>query len=213
MIQQPSSVLISRINFDFCTTACSRYQPREIGVRYHGTMIPFEVFIDAAKAEQDAILATLFEPCPALNGLIRNTVLPGNSYTTFLEFIDGVRTALMALVEESVHNPLSIESLQQIVCAHPRLGAADPASLLLHLRQEQQSLQGRQQELQQLKQLNAEYERAFPGLRYVVFVNQRPHSEIVKDMRDRIGENNVHEEYRRALLAMCDIAESRLDKL
>jgi 2-oxo-4-hydroxy-4-carboxy--5-ureidoimidazoline (OHCU) decarboxylase len=40
----------------------------------------------------------------------------------------------------------------------------------------------------QLAKLDEEYEARFPGLRYVVFVNQRSREEAIADMRERIEE-------------------------
>jgi len=64
-----------------------------------------------------------------------------------------------------------------------------------------------------LKALNEEYERTFPGLRYVVFVNGRSRSVIFEDMRRRIARGDIVEERVEGIKAMCDIAIDRAGKL
>lgn len=65
----------------------------------------------------------------------------------------------------------------------------------------------------ELEALNRLYEERFGGLRYVVFVNARPRSEILDDMRARIARGDIHLERREAIAAMCDIAVDRAGKL
>jgi 2-oxo-4-hydroxy-4-carboxy--5-ureidoimidazoline (OHCU) decarboxylase len=74
-------------------------------------------------------------------------------------------------------------------------------------------LQEAEAEAQMLRALNREYEERFPGLRYVVFVNGRPRSVIMDDMRARIARGDVMAERREAVDAMCDIAKDRCRKL
>ena len=64
-----------------------------------------------------------------------------------------------------------------------------------------------------MEELNEEYERKFPGLRYVVFVNGRGREVIMRDMRGRIEGSTREEEVLRAIEAMCDIAVDRARKL
>jgi len=64
-----------------------------------------------------------------------------------------------------------------------------------------------------LGRLNEEYEGKFPGLRYVVFVNGRPRSEIMENMRSRIDRGDIKAERQEAIQAMCDIALDRATKL
>lgn len=59
---------------------------------------------------------------------------------------------------------------------------------------EQAQLQGGEDEAEQLKQLNEEYERAFPGLRYVTFVQGRSRTVIMEDMKRRVSGSNVASE-------------------
>ena len=50
-----------------------------------------------------------------------------------------------------------------------------------------------------LKKLNKEYEETFPGLRYVVWVNGRPRTEIMADMRRRIDRGDLRAEEREGI--------------
>ena len=61
--------------------------------------------------------------------------------------------------------------------------------------------------------LNEEYEKHFPGLRYVVFVNGRSRDVVMRDMRERIDGGTMESEVRLASEAMCDIAVDRAIKL
>ncbi len=56
--------------------------------------------------------------------------------------------------------------------------------------------------------MNREYEKRF-GFRFVVFVNGRPKSEIVKVMSHRLRRSR-EEEMAEGLRAIVDIAEARL---
>ena len=72
-----------------------------------------------------------------------------------------------------------------ILSSHPRLGAAKVESA--QSAAEQAKLQqGSEEEGRLLAELNQEYERVFPGLRFVVWVNGRGRREIMEIMRERI---------------------------
>lgn len=64
-----------------------------------------------------------------------------------------------------------------------------------------------------LAELNEEYEKTFPGLRYVVFVNGRSRDEIIANMEKRIKRNDIELEKKEAFEAMCDIALDRAAKM
>ncbi len=90
------------------------------------------------------------------------------------------------------------------VNAHPRIGD-DPARLSRLSLAEQGS-----DRLPELERLNAEYESRF-GFRFVVFVDGRPKSEIVKMLRQRLS-NDRHQELETGVRAVVDIAASRLGR-
>ena len=86
--------------------------------------------------------------------------------------------------------------------AHPRIGE----------RPDQMSARSLQEQgadvLPELDRLNAEYERKF-GFRFVVYVNRRPKSEIVKVLQDRL-QRSREEEMAEGLSAIVNIAADRL---
>lgn len=90
------------------------------------------------------------------------------------------------------------------VGAHPRIGE-DPSRLSpLSLAE-----QGRDR-LPELDALNAEYEARF-GFRFVAFVNGRAKSQVLAEMKARLG-NSRQAELATALRAVVDIAASRLSR-
>ena len=95
--------------------------------------------------------------------------------------------------------------------SHPRLGAAKVDSA--QSRAEQASLgsgSGAAAEGEKLRVLNEEYEAAFPGLRYVVFVNGRSREAVMQDMRRRIARRDLHEERKEGVEVSFDFTEKCL---
>lgn len=166
---------------------------------------PISTLPQLGEQDRGEVLAGLFEPCPVLVDLIHADVTtPASSYD---ELIERVRERLRKLLgqEGSEH------TASAIIAAHPRLGAKKVESTASQA--EQASLKAAsEEEARLLAALNDEYERAFPGLRYVVFVAGRPRSVIMGDMKQRIAEGDIEQERRRAFDAMCDIAKDRVAK-
>lgn len=159
-----------------------------------------------------AVLDNLFEPCETLTRfLISQLFSNGQSYSSYKELIESARDQLLEYLKQAESTIPIKPEIAQIIAAHPRLGAS--AKLSEHSSNEQKSLQGTQQEAQRLKELNNQYEQTFPGLRFVVFVNGRPRSEIMENMRQRIERNDIRLERVEAFNAMCDIALDRAQKL
>jgi 2-oxo-4-hydroxy-4-carboxy--5-ureidoimidazoline (OHCU) decarboxylase len=106
---------------------------------------------------------------------------------------------------------LDIENQKEILNSHPRIGA--PLQTISKLSQAEQGRQEPNLEatLHQLAILNSKYEVKF-GFRFVVFVNGRLRSEIVKVMETRM-ENSLQDEINTAIEDMVLIARSRLAKL
>ncbi|KAF2011290.1 hypothetical protein BU24DRAFT_426371 [Aaosphaeria arxii CBS 175.79] len=154
----------------------------------------------------------LFEPSPRLHSLLLPSLLttPHESYASLIASVHSSLTKL-----SRAKNPRAMENLIAILGSHPRLGAKKVESA--QSRAEQASLAGGEgdggEEGERLRVLNEEYEEAFPGLRYVVFVNARSREEIMRDMRERIDRGNPGLEMREAIDAMCDIARDRVGKL
>lgn len=158
--------------------------------------------------QQKETLGHLFEPCETLSTFIIETVL-SRRVASYHELIESTRSELIKFLSTDEENP----AVAKIIAAHPRLGPAKNQTLSLHSTSEQKSLAGTKEESQQLLNLNEEYERVFPGLRYVVFVNGRSRQEIMRNMRERIDAGDISAERRYAFDAMCDIAHDRSKKL
>ena len=114
-------------------------------------------------------------------------------YRSASELVAQMRALLPALTEGE-----KVETLN----AHPRIGE-DPARLSSRSLQEQGG-----DSLPELERLNAEYERRF-GFRFVVFVNRRPKTDIVKVLQARLRRTR-EEELQEGLRAIVAIAEDRL---
>jgi 2-oxo-4-hydroxy-4-carboxy--5-ureidoimidazoline (OHCU) decarboxylase len=135
------------------------------------------------------VLDTLFEPSPQLHQLAL-PLIRQNDYNTYDDLVDDLRARLKNW--SSSH--ASSADLHGILGSHPRLGEKNVKSA--QSAAEQAQLQGAdsdaaKEEAQRLKELNAEYEKRFPGLRYVVFVNGRSRNVIMEDMRRRIDRGDM----------------------
>ena len=108
------------------------------------------------------VLDILFEPCTQLHTLsvamLHETTFP--DYKSLVSAIQDQLTHLLSSLSTS-----DGAWLDAILSAHPRLGEKKVEGELS--RQEQAQLQGEGEEGETLMELNREYERAFPGLRYV----------------------------------------------
>ncbi|KAL6450625.1 allB1 Probable allantoinase 1 [Candida maltosa Xu316] len=167
-----------------------------------------EVFKASSQSEQKQVFDHLFEPCDTLANFIFGKVMV-QPFSSYQEFIELVRQELIAFVRLREINPI----VNQIIAAHPRLGEPKKEQLSVHSSNEQKSLNGDPEVIQKLKEMNETYEKTFPGLRYVVFVNGRSRHEIMDDMTRRINRRNIKLEREEAFNAMCDIALDRAHKL
>lgn len=189
-------------------------------------------------------LDTLFEPSSTLH----NIILPilSTPFPTYTTLIEAIRQTLLSLSRAGDADKTSEEEkkIVSILGAHPRLGAKKVESALSRMEQERAGMkassEGETEEEKMLRELNAEYEEKFPGLRYVyvwpsflllsfvkvilwdctdaigdysVFVNARPRSVIMVNMRERIARGDYQAEKEEAVNAMCDIAIDRAGKL
>lgn len=126
---------------------------------------------------QSTILSLLFEPSPSLHTTL--SPLLQTPHSTYPSLISSIKTHLLSL--RTTDPPL----LLSILASHPRLGAKKVESA--QSAAEQAKLQaGGEEEGRVLAELNEEYERTFPGLRFVVWVNGRGRGEIMEIMRERI---------------------------
>lgn len=108
------------------------------------------------------VLDLLFEPSPPLHKLTL-PVLRSTTFPTYDTLIVAVQAQLAALATSDSQD--DIVKLSEILCSHPRLGEKKVDSE--QSRKEQAQLQGNEEEGRKLKALNDEYEKVFPGLRYV----------------------------------------------
>ncbi|TGO60546.1 hypothetical protein BOTNAR_0143g00080 [Botryotinia narcissicola] len=159
--------------------------------------------------ERASVLDALFEPCTALHTLSMD-FLHTTIFESYNDLIASVGTQLVDLSESTL--PSDREWLDKILGSHPRLGEKKVESVQSKAEQAQLNT-GPTEEAEKLKALNEEYEKTFPGLRYVVFVNGRSRSIIFEDMRRRISRGDIGLERKEAIQAMCDIAVDRATKL
>lgn len=144
--------------------------------------------------ERAAILDLLFEPSTQLHTL-SVPLLHEQSFSSYADLISAVGVQLIELSE----SPSSSDTawLESILGSHPRLGAKKVESA--QSQAEQAQLQGTSEESEQLRSLNEEYEKKYPGLRYVVFVNGRSRPVIMDDMRSRIANGDIASERAKAI--------------
>ncbi|KAJ5101812.1 hypothetical protein NUU61_004034 [Penicillium alfredii] len=165
---------------------------------------------------QDAqlrVLDTLFEPSPELHRLMI-PVLANQSFSSYTSLVDAVGGRMSALC--AANSPTDRDVLVGILGSHPRLGRApaNPEHLSELSKKEQAQLQtGAEEQAEKLRELNAEYEAKFPGLRFVTFVNGRSRDVIMVEMRQRIERGDADREVTETIQAMCDIAKDRARKL
>ncbi|GME28193.1 Oxo-4-hydroxy-4-carboxy-5-ureidoimidazoline decarboxylase [Neofusicoccum parvum] len=158
------------------------------------------------------VLDLLFEPSQPLHNLAL-PLLNGTQFASYDDLIAAVGVQLTELSESP--STSDTEWLEQILGAHPRLGEKKVESAQSRAEQANLNTAGPEAEAEaaELKRLNEEYEKTFPGLRYVVFVNGRSRPEIFKNMTVRIARGDIKAERADAIKAMCQIASDRARKL
>jgi 2-oxo-4-hydroxy-4-carboxy-5-ureidoimidazoline decarboxylase len=114
---------------------------------------------------------------------------------------------------EAIASSLPDAQRVEVVNAHPRIGEDPRRISALSFKEQGYDRPTRDDPsvLAALAELNRQYEERF-GFRFVVFVNQRPKSEILSVLRERIT-NLREEELRAALRDMFLIARDRLVSL
>jgi len=122
--------------------------------------------------------------------------------TRFVERLAQEENPLVA-ARTLVHE-LPYEEKVEILAAHPAIGRR--AGLSARSAAEQ-GAEDDPEVLEELARLNAEYEERH-GFRFVVFVNRRPKSEILKVLRTRLT-NATDQELETALSELVAIAEDR----
>jgi 2-oxo-4-hydroxy-4-carboxy--5-ureidoimidazoline (OHCU) decarboxylase len=160
--------------------------------------------------ERATVLDMLFEPCNALHTLSVD-LLRTETFESYDDLIAGISIQLNSLSESPSTSDTDL--LDAILGAHPRLGEKKVDSAQSRAEQAQLNT-GSEQEASVLHRLNEEYEKTFPGLKYVyakprieqaseskgvlihfsVFVNGRTRPVIMDDMRQRIARGNMKQE-------------------
>ncbi|KAF8498531.1 Oxo-4-hydroxy-4-carboxy-5-ureidoimidazoline decarboxylase [Russula emetica] len=167
--------------------------------------------------------ATLFEPSPALFEFLVPSVI------TIVEDSRRhiPRRTFNALINNGIRELDDWPHSQQasFIGGHPRIGEVKGLSALSA--SEQAAHATAPEILARLLELNEEYERRYPGLRYITFVNGRSRKMIMEEMEEKLGvgdgwekgdSKEVHplgseewvSEVRRALKDIGEIAKSRL---
>lgn len=139
------------------------------------TLPPVEEVPSLTANAQTEVLALLFEPSPTLNSryvpLLAAT--PFNSYAALINTIGADLRTLAS--DDDAEN---LAALEDILSSHPRLGEKKVDSAMSRMEQAAMNAaskpkegneeeQKKQEESTILKRLNEEYEKTFPGLRYV----------------------------------------------
>lgn len=124
---------------------------------------PIESVPSLSTVERAAVLDTLFEPCDSLHTLSLD-LLHTETFESYNDLIASVGVQLTDLAETPSSS--DTEWLDKILGAHPRLGAKKVDSAQSQAEQAQLNTGG-EEEASKLKNLNDEYEKTFPGLRYV----------------------------------------------
>lgn len=161
---------------------------------------PIEQVPSLPTEQRASILDLLFEPSTQLHTL-SVPLLHERTFTSYHDLISAVGVLLTDLSESASTSDTAW--LHDILGSHPRLGAKRVEST--QSQAEQAQLQGGGEEAEQLKLLNEEYERHYPGLRYVVFVNGRSRPAIMDDMEQRIANSDLKTE-QAAAIRVCVVS-------
>jgi len=113
--------------------------------------------------ERAGVLDALFEPCVALHTLSLE-LLHTEKFDSYNDLIASIGIQLTDLSESS--STSDTEWLDTILGAHPRLGEKKVESNQSKAEQAQLNTGG-EEEAAKLRDLNAKYEKTFPGLKYV----------------------------------------------
>jgi 2-oxo-4-hydroxy-4-carboxy--5-ureidoimidazoline (OHCU) decarboxylase len=140
---------------------------------------PILSLVNSPQATRHGVLALLFEPSPCLYTKA-DPILATTEFDSYDSLITAIETELQCL--EASDNPDDLESLNDILSSHPRLGEKKVESALSRAEQAAMEKAGsassdtsKEEEQATLKRLNAQYEAAFPGLRYVYVLSLLSH--------------------------------------
>jgi len=153
---------------------------------------PFSKILSSSP-ELATALSILFEPSPILS----STLVPQLSSTLTQEPLITSYVELIDLAIKTI-NTWDDELRAQFVAGHPRIGESHNLSNLSAMEQgASTSTTGATPPdvLRRLSHLNACYEQAYPGLRYITFVNGRGRAAIAEEIEDVLGiEHSLEDE-------------------
>ncbi|KAH9479516.1 putative allantoinase 1 [Psilocybe cubensis] len=128
-------------------------------------------------------LEVLFERSPILINVLEpqlSAVLKSKS--SVISYTDLINDALEEIEKWDV------TAQSEFISGHPRIGESKNLSTLSASEQGAQGLKPTPPEvLARLQHLNACYERKYPGLRYITFVNGRNRAAIAEEMESMLG--------------------------
>jgi 2-oxo-4-hydroxy-4-carboxy--5-ureidoimidazoline (OHCU) decarboxylase len=131
-------------------------------------------------------LALLFEPSPILYSTLVPQLVSSVNAETFITITTYSEIIYAAL--ECISS-WGDDLKSQFIAGHPRIGETKNLSNLSAKEQgDSDTAPSTSPEvLERLVQLNALYERRYPGLRYITFVNGRSRAAIMTEMEDFLG--------------------------
>lgn len=185
------------------------------------TLPPLSLALSSSETLANA-LSTLFESSPVLLSKLvpQLSALFTPPPSTYTALIDLAITTIAAW---------DVPTKAAFIAAHPRIG--ESANLSHLSRQEQAAKVVPPEVLARLEVLNGVYEKRYPGLRYITFVNGRSRAEVRDEMEAVLGVEEVGgsavedvspvevggkawmEELDRAIVDVGRIAKSRLRAL
>lgn len=127
---------------------------------------PVSALTSGPTGDRTYVLDLLFEPSQPLHNLAL-PLLNGTHFASYDDLIAAVGVQLTELAESP--STSDTEWLEQILGAHPRLGEKRVESAQSRAEQANLHKAGPEAEAEaaELRRLNNEYEKKFPGLRYV----------------------------------------------
>lgn len=167
-------------------------------------------------------LSVLFEPSPILFDRLvpelATSFASGSKVDSYTALIDRATGVIDAWDDQQK---------AQFVAGHPRIGESQHLSALSANEQGASSTSitiasTPPEVLERLAELNARYEKTYPGLRYITFVNGRSRAEIAQEIEGvlsskqepvEVGGDQWTRELNRAVTDVDRIAKSRLSKL
>lgn len=138
------------------------------------------------------ILSILFEHSVILDNKVSPDLAKQISDPSFLDHPKSYHD-LIDLAASHIQK-LEVQDRTAFIAGHPRIGEVSNLSAMSAA--EQASRRTSPEVLHQLEQLNTAYEKAYPGLRYITFVNGRTRAEIVPELEGVLGFTGGVENYK-----------------